>query len=152
MNMEEHTGTIFDALGPRPKMAELVDWRLIELNKTEQTITIGYTAQELFANPMGFVHGGFIVAMLDETMGSTVIGLTDAKFFSTTISLSVDFMRPVKLGAVVCAAKMTKMGKDVAFLESHLSSPQGTVLARATASYKLFAFDVSAIQSNMHMP
>ena len=149
--METLTGTIFDQLGPRPKMAELVDWKLLALDKSARHIRIGYTAQKLFANPLGFAHGGFIVAMLDETMGATVIGVTDAEYFSTTISMSVDFLRPVPLGSLIAEGRITKLGKQIVFLESVLTDEAGKKFARATASYKLIAFDISAIQNNMQM-
>ncbi len=109
--------TIFDSLGAKAPMAELINWELVHLDKTNKTINISYQAIEMFTNPVGNIHGGFVVAMLDETMGSTIVGVYDAEVFGTTISLSVDYLRPVKLGKLLCKAKITSAGKSIAFLE-----------------------------------
>ena len=86
-----------------------------------------------FYHPLGNVHGGFIVAMLDETMGSkligvtligvtligvTLIGVTDAACFTKTISMSmiIDFIHPIQHRTVFGEGKTTSIGKNTAFL------------------------------------
>ncbi|GAA4602230.1 PaaI family thioesterase [Actinoallomurus liliacearum] len=132
--------TIFDHLGDRPQVAALIDWTLLKLDKQSDSIHLSFTATEAFTNPAGTVHGGFIVAMLDECMGSAIVGLTDARFLPMTISMSTDFIKPVLVGTVFGEGHITSMGNSSAFLEARLSDGAGRTLARAIGTYRLLPF------------
>ena len=132
--------TVFDTLGDRPQVAELIDWTLIKLDKDTASIYLSFTALPTFTNPAGNVHGGFVVAMLDECMGSAIVGLKEAQFLPVTISMSTDFIRPVLPGKVLGEGRITSMGNSSAFLEGKLTNVDGKLLARATATYRLLPF------------
>ncbi|MCA3458363.1 MAG: PaaI family thioesterase [Phenylobacterium sp.] len=134
------TPSIFDSLGDKPKMAEMVGWEFIANDKDARTVSLSFVASELFSNPMGYVHGGFLSTMLDETMGSALVATTDAEFFGTTISMTTDFCRPAFCGKIFAEGRVTTMGKSVAFLEGTLTDDKGKLIARSTASYKLHPF------------
>ncbi|MEG9861865.1 MAG: PaaI family thioesterase [Parvularculales bacterium] len=130
--------SVFDKLGPRPPCGELIDWTLLDYDKDEGRIEISFSPPESFANPRGFIQGGFLSAMLDETMGGVVIIATDAKFAPTTISLSVDFIRPAAMGKVFGVGKLVNLGKSIAFMEAELHGIEGKLLAKSQASARLF--------------
>jgi uncharacterized protein (TIGR00369 family) len=132
--------TIFDSLGDRPQVAELIDWTIVRLDRDTDSIYLSFTALPTFTNPAGNVHGGFIVAMLDECMGSAIVGIKEAEFLPVTISMSTDFIRPVLPGKVLGEGRITSMGKSSAFLEGKLLNVEGKLLARATATYRLLPF------------
>lgn len=132
--------TIFDRLGDLPQVAALIDWTLIKLDKDSDSIHLSFTASDMFTNPAGNVHGGFIVAMLDECMGSAVVGITDARFLPVTVSMSTDFIRPVLTGKVFGEGHITSMGNSSAFLEAKLTNSDGQILARAIGTYRLLPF------------
>jgi acyl-coenzyme A thioesterase PaaI-like protein len=48
-----------------PPAAQLLGFRLIEIDPEEGTIEVAFTATEQFLNPAGTVQGGFLAAMLD---------------------------------------------------------------------------------------
>lgn len=129
--------SVFDTLGNKPPAAELVGWELIEFDKSRKWIKIAFLGREDFTNPTGFVQGGFLVAMLDELMGSAIIMSTDAASLATTISINVDFIRPSPVGRIVGEGEVTNLGKSIAFVEGKLFDPDHALLARATASCKL---------------
>jgi uncharacterized protein (TIGR00369 family) len=133
-------GTVFERLGEVPQVAALMGWTLLGLDHDAGSISLSFTALDSFTNPAGTVHGGFIVAMLDECMGSAIVGLTEARFLPATISLSTDFIKPVAAGQVLGEGRMTSMGSSLAFLESRLSDAGGQILARATGAYRLRPF------------
>jgi len=139
---EASTGeeTVFDRLGDLPQVAALIDWTLIRLDKAADSIHLSFTALDDFTNPAGTVHGGFIAAMLDECMGSAIVGLRDAQFMPSTVSMATDFIRPVRAGKVFGTGHITSQGSSLAFLEARLSDPGGQVLARATGTYRLRPF------------
>jgi uncharacterized protein (TIGR00369 family) len=140
MSTNNLDGTIFDQLGERPQVAALIDWNLVRLDKDESSIHLSFTAAKEFTNPAGNVHGGFIAAMLDECMGSAIVGLTDAQLLPSSISMSIDFVKPVPVGKIFGEGRITSMGKKSAFLEAKLTNPEGQVLARAIGTYRLLPF------------
>ena len=72
--------------------------------------------------------------MLDDTMGPAVLVMTEGRLYTTTISLTVNFLSPAKPGPIIAEAKVTQLGKTIAFVEGKLMAEDGTVLATATAS------------------
>lgn len=140
--------SIFDTLGRRPKVAEMIDWTLMAFDVEEQWVRLSFDGGDQFANPSGVVHGGILVAMLDETMGSAVISSTQARMFASTISLAVDYVRPARCGRIYADGKITALGKSIAFAEARLSGEDGKLVARATASFKLTPFDPGTIRAD----
>ena len=129
--------SIFDTLGNKPPAAELVGWELIDFDKSRKWIKIAFLGRDDFTNPTGFVQGGFLVAMLDELMGSAIIMATDAAAMCTTISINVDFVRPTPVGRIMGEGEVTNLGNSIAFVEGKLFGSNQVLLARATASCKL---------------
>jgi len=138
--------SIFDELGQRPPAAELLDWQFVEFNEEENRIRVSFAGSAGFVSPSGFIQGGFLVAMLDEAMGCTVTAASKAQLFTTTISMSVDFIRPASPGRIVGEGRITSMGKSVAFLEGKLFDEAGKLLVRATSSCKLIPLDPAWIR------
>lgn len=129
--------TVYDRLGDLPPVAEMISWKLLGLDRAANSIHLSFTAAKEFTNPGGTVHGGFITAMLDECMGSAVVGLTEAEFLPSTISMTTDFIRPVFVGEVFGEGRITSMGGKSAFLEGRLTDADGATLARSVAAYRL---------------
>ena len=120
-----------------PPSSRLLGWHLLDARPDEGWIRIGFDGKQEFCNPAGFIQGGILSAMLDDTMGPAVFVMTDGWFHTATISMTVNFLAPAKVGSIVGEAKVTQLGKTVAFVESRLTAGDGTVLATATASARL---------------
>jgi uncharacterized protein (TIGR00369 family) len=133
------TGTIFDKL-TAPPSAKLLGWRLISLDTAVGEIELGFDGKPEFLNPMGIVQGGFLSAMLDDTMGPLIFVMTEGRMFATTIDLHVHFLRPVKSGPITTKAQLTQLGRKVAFAEGQLFDSDGRLSARATCSALLLEF------------
>ena len=138
--------SIFDQLGQRPPAAELLDWQFVDFDETENRIRVSFDGHQRFTNPSGFLQGGFLCAMLDEAMGCVITASTNAALFTTTISMSIDFVRPARPGRIFGEGRITSMGKTVAFIEGKLFDEQDRLLARSTASSKLVPLDPSWIR------
>ena len=78
------TGTIFDKL-PAPPSAKLLGWRLISLDTAAGEIELSFEGKPEFLNPMGIVQGGFLSAMLDNTMGPPIVAMTEGRMFGMCI-------------------------------------------------------------------
>lgn len=114
-----------DLLGSRPLDAEPGHVRM-EFQATEQLL-----------NPMGAIQGGFLTAMLDETMGPAALSALGPGQGVPTLELKVSFIRPAKPGRLVADARVVHMGKSVVFLESSLVTDDGTLTATATATARI---------------
>jgi uncharacterized protein (TIGR00369 family) len=112
-------------------------WRLLDARPSEGWIKVGFDGKPEFCNPAGFVQGGLLSAMLDDTMGPAAFIMTDGKFYTTTISLTVNFLAPAKPGPLIVEALVTQLGKTIAFMEGRLMDEDGSLLATATTSARL---------------
>jgi uncharacterized protein (TIGR00369 family) len=83
---------------PPPPSAKLLGWHLLDARPSEGWLKVGFDGKKEFCNPAGFVQGGILTAMLDDTMGPAVMVMTEGKFYTTTISLTVNFMASAKPG------------------------------------------------------
>ena len=122
---------------PAPPSAKLLGWHLIDAKPKEGWIKVGFDGKAEFCNPAGFVQGGLLSAMLDDTMGPAVMVMTEGKLYTTTISLTVNFLAPAKPGPITAEAKVMQFGKTIAFVEGRLMAEDGTLLATASVSARL---------------
>jgi len=120
-----------------PPSAKLLGWRLLDARPQEGWIKVGFDGKAEFCNPAGFVQGGLLAAMLDDTMGPAVFMMTEGKLYTTTISLTVNFLAPARPGPITAEAKVTQLGKTIAFVEGKLAAEDGTLLATASVSARL---------------
>ena len=128
--------TAFDNL-TAPPSAKLLGWHLLDARPQDGWIRIGFDGKRDFCNPAGFVQGGILSAMLDDTMGPAVFAMTEGKLYTATITMTVNFLAPARPGPFVGEASVTQLGKTIAFVEGRLVSEDGTVLATATTSARL---------------
>jgi uncharacterized protein (TIGR00369 family) len=128
--------SIFDDLN-MPPISKLLGWRLIDLKPEEGVIKVGFEGKKEFCNPTGFIQGGMLAAMLDDTMGPAAFIMGGGKLYTPTITMTVNFISPGKVGQFVCEAKVVQMGKTVVFVEAKLMGEAGTLVATATSTSRL---------------
>jgi uncharacterized protein (TIGR00369 family) len=115
----------------------LLGWHLLDARPEQGWIRIGFDGRREFCNPAGFIQGGILSAMLDDTMGPAVFVMTDGRLYTATVTMTVNFLAPAKVGRIVGEATVTQLGKTVAFVEGRLTGDDGTLLATATTSARL---------------
>lgn len=123
----------FDA----PPCSRLLGWHIIDADPATGWIRIGFEGRPEFCNPAGFIQGGILTAMLDDTMGPAVFIKTEGRLYTATIGMTVNFLAPAKVGPIVGEARVVQIGKTIAFIEGKLTDAHGTILATATASARL---------------
>lgn len=128
--------TIFDRF-PKPPCAEHLGWTLLDADAEAGWIKIGFTARPEFRNPAGFVQGGFLAAMLDDTMGPAVLMKSGGRVYTATIDLRVSYIAPAKIGSFVGEARVVQIGRTIAFAEAKLFDADGTLVATATTSARV---------------
>ena len=128
--------TALDGL-PRPPCADLLGWEVVEARPADGWIRMRFEGRPEFVNPAGFIQGGFLAAMLDDTMGPAMFIYSEGRMFTPTIELHVSFLAPARPGPLYGEGQVVQAGKSIAFLEGKLMDLSGTLIARATASARL---------------
>jgi uncharacterized protein (TIGR00369 family) len=135
-----HEGPFWDAVegrAPLPPAAVTLGWELAAINPEEGTIEVVFAATDAFLNPAGVVQGGFLAAMLDDTMGPALVAGLGPGDFAPTTDLHVQFLRHARPGRLVGRGRVVRRGRDVAFLAGELVDEQGAVVAMASATVQI---------------
>lgn len=128
--------TALDGL-PRPPCAELLGWEVVEARPADGWIRLRFEGRPEFVNPAGYIQGGFLAAMLDDTMGPAMFVYSEGRLFTPTIEMHVSFLAPARPGPLYGEGQVLQAGRSIAFLEGRLIDLSGTVIARATATARL---------------
>ena len=135
-SLETPPPSIFDSV-PMPPAARTLGWTLRAIDAEAGSIEVGFAAGEAFTNPTGAVQGGFVAAMLDDTMGPAAFAMGQGEIFAPTLDLHVIFIRPARPGRFVGKGRVVNLGKSIAFLEGELFDEAGELVARATATARV---------------
>jgi uncharacterized protein (TIGR00369 family) len=117
-----------------PPAAVLLGWKLLGVDPDAETIEVSFTATEQFLNPAGDVQGGFLAAMLDDTLGPALVATLADGQWAPTIDLQVQFLRPAQPGELRGTGRVVRRGREVAFLAGELRGADCVLVATATAS------------------
>ena len=134
------SGPFWDALAGRtaaPPAAETLGWAIEDVDPVAGTVRVAFDAKPAFRNPMGNIQGGFLAAMLDDTMGPALIATLEPGEFAPTLELKINFLRPARPGRLVCTGRVVHRGGTVAFLAGELSDAEGNLLATASATARI---------------
>ncbi|MXO84275.1 hotdog fold thioesterase [Altererythrobacter aestiaquae] len=106
----------------------------VSFDKDTNTVTINFTAPEVFITPRGSVQGGLVAGFLDETMGWAHTYSTNGEYSPLMLDVNFSLLRPVRQGPLVAKGTVIKAGKRIVFLSAELMEPDGTILARGTST------------------
>lgn len=118
---------------PSPPCAQTLGLAFGAIDPERGTIEVDFEGRPEFLNPVGNIQGGFLAAMLDDTMGPALVATLDAGEFAPTVNLNVQFHRPAKPGPLKGLGRVTMRGKEVCQLAAELLQ-NGKVVATATAT------------------
>jgi uncharacterized protein (TIGR00369 family) len=98
------------------------------------------TPGEYHYNPIGVVHGGFALTLLDSALGCAVHSALPAGVGYTTTDVQVRFIRSITkdTGVVRAEAKTIHVGRSTALAEARLTDSAGKLLAVGTTACALF--------------
>lgn len=118
-------------------------WAPIYRRVLERAVHLGVHLREVHCNSRGLVHGGFIAALADNTMGYTggqALKADGREITSlVTISLAVDYLGAARLGQWMSwEPRLLKATGSIAFVEA-LIKADGAPVARANATFKIIS-------------
>jgi uncharacterized protein (TIGR00369 family) len=119
---------------PPPKAAQTLGLVFRQIDGEAGAVEVEFTAKPEFTNPAGHVQGGFLAAMLDDTMGPALAATLAKGELAPTLNLNVSFHRPARVGTLLGKGRVLRRGKDVCFLQGELYQDDALVaVAAATA-------------------
>jgi uncharacterized protein (TIGR00369 family) len=91
-----------------------------------------------YANPLGHMQGGYIVAALDNTLGPFSYLIAPP---SVTASLNTQYLRPVtpETGFITCVARLTERTRATLYLAGEARNAQGKVVAICQATCQILS-------------
>ena len=87
-------------------------------------------------NSWGSVHGGVLMTMLDVALASAGRSLDPRCNGALTVEIKVNFIAAAS-GAVLAEGRAQRAGRSLIFSEGELTGEDGTLLAKATGTFKL---------------
>lgn len=131
----EYLRAIFSGQLPPPPIAELMGFAGAEIS--EGRAVFRSEPGEYLYNPIGVVHGGYAMTLLDSAMGCAIQSLLAKGERYTTLETKANFVRPitVKTGLLRCEATVIHRGRRVATAEGRLIAERdGKTLAHGTTT------------------
>ncbi len=125
---------MYDLFKQPAESSRSLGFELITLDMKTMTTRVRFDGKSEFTNPAGYVQGGYLSAMMDDTIGMLATIKTGTRAFPSTIDLHIQFLRPVRVGVIEVAARLRNIGRSVIFAEADLYDARGKEAARATAS------------------
>jgi uncharacterized protein (TIGR00369 family) len=119
---------------PQPPIAQTMSFWLTEIGDGFAAFE-GETGAHLL-NPMGGVHGGWALALIDSATGCAGLSLLPAGSLFATIETKANFSRPMSkdTGRVRCEARVVSQGRQIISAEAKVLSQDGKVLAHGTST------------------
>ena len=125
---------IMSGTRPPPPSAALLGFTLLDAAPEGGRVRVQFTARPEFTNPVGDVQGGFLAAMLDDTMGPAIVSTLKAGEFAPTLEMKINYLKAARPGLLVGEGHVVKRGRSVAFAAGELRDASGDLVATATAT------------------
>jgi uncharacterized protein (TIGR00369 family) len=130
----EFMRAVRDGRLPMPPIARLLGFSLVEVDSGHAAFEC--TPGEQHYNPIGVVHGGLAMTLLDSAMGCAVHTRMSAGASYTTLEAKTNLVRAItdKTGVVRAIGKVIHLGNRIATAEARLVDSAGKLYAHATTT------------------
>lgn len=120
------------ASNSRVPIAELIGFGVEAIGDGRATATLDAGPQH--ANPMGTLHGGVLCDIADAAMGMAFVSTLAADESFTTMSLTINFFRPVWRSHLRAEARVVNRSKNTGYLECEIADQDGRLVAKAAST------------------
>jgi uncharacterized protein (TIGR00369 family) len=83
----------------------------------------------------GIAHGGSIAAVIDSAMALAIMPLLGENERTTTVDLTIHYMRPLTGGTARASARVVRAGRRVITVSAELFDDQGRLASTAISTY-----------------
>ena len=113
--------------------SKLLGMRLIDIRENKAVVRI--EMRDDLRQPSGVLHGGVTATIIDTAMALAVRTHLEDHEFTTTVNLTVHYLRPHKSGAVICTAECVKAGKRMFTVSADVQDEEGLMIATGLSTY-----------------
>jgi uncharacterized protein (TIGR00369 family) len=117
-----------------PPCARHLGFELVDYSIDAGWAEVAFTPRPEFANPAGSVQGGFVCAMLDDTMSFAAALSRRFEAIVPTLQTSVTYLRPTPIARVIARGEVLRFGTTSVAMQGTLRDAAGAVLAVATCT------------------
>ena len=123
---------------PKPPIADLLGFDLIEA-EPGKAVFEGLPEHRHY-NPIGTVHGGFALTLMDSCMSCAVHTLLKQGETYTTLELKVNFVRAITkdTGKIRATGRIIHRGRTTGTAEGDVRDAAGNLLAHGTTTCMIF--------------
>lgn len=120
------------------QQGKLTFWEHIGFQKEQvlsTSVIISLRLRSEHMNSLGIVHGGVLMAMLDNAMGLVI--MQDQGHRTVTATMNTHFLSNISNGTIFCKAELLHRTKRTITMKALIYSETGEQLAYATGAYRL---------------
>jgi len=119
---------------PPPPIANTLGFRLVEAGPGHALFEC--EPAEYHYNPIGIVHAGLAMTLMDSAMGLAFVTTLDEAIGWTTLEVKANFTRALTMdtGLVRCTGSIIHRGRRVATTESRIVDLQDRLCAHGTST------------------
>lgn len=119
---------------PGPPIAHALNFWLSEI-ESGKAVFEGEPGQESL-NPLGVVHGGWALTVIDSACGCATMSLLEAGVGYTTVETKANMTRAIKPGSgrYRCEATVLSGGRQIITTEARIYGPDGKLYAHGTST------------------
>lgn len=134
MTGRELMQALIDGRLPPPSIAQTLSFRIVEVGDG-RAVFEGETGAHLL-NPLGGVHGGWALTLIDSATGCAAHSTLPAGFGIATIETKANFTRPINknTGRVRAEAHVVGRGRQIISAEARVTDSTGRVFAHGTST------------------
>jgi uncharacterized protein (TIGR00369 family) len=134
MNGQQQLEAIRDGVVPRATIQDTLGFDLVEVG--EGRVAFAYAPSGGHCNPMGTVHGGIAMTLLDSACGAAVHSTLAEGEAYTTLETKVNLVRAVRPDGPPMRAEgvVVHRGSTTAVSEGRLVDEEGRLVAFATST------------------
>ncbi len=133
MDRVERIREQLDSPEPAPAPYDLLGMRFVRAEKGRVEFT--WTPGARVLNRGGVVHGGYVATALDEASGVSAMSMSDPVTPFLTMSLNVDYLRPLLPGQeYTVVGSVLHGGRQRVLSHATITDSLGRLCAQATAS------------------
>jgi len=123
---------IEDALSTVP-FAKLLGIKLDSVEPGDATLSL--QIRDDFKQNAGVVHGGVIASLIDSATAFAIIPLLNHDERTTTVDLTISYLRPLTAGSMVARAKVLRAGTRLIVVSAELFDDGRNLAATALSTY-----------------
>jgi len=134
MSGREFLEAIMDGRLPAPPIARTLSFTLVEVG--DGLAVFEGEAGEHLMNPLGVVHGGWALTLIDSATGCAGQTILPAGVSYTTIETKANFSRPIAkdAGRVRAEGRVVGRGRRIISCEGRVLDARGRILAHGTST------------------